>query len=1608
MEKKKKFFYGGLITIFIVSMVANLYFVLDKAKLSKDATDTKGVLSVQDASKNKEQDSKVKNSTNSTPVAEQNSDKKIYQNIGPEPIFLESSKGNVKCIVLNFSSETALSEAQCSISPATKIQAACNGTSVLVYGDFKPGKTYTVRVYKGARNSKGGILENDAVAKVKISNLEPKINFATNDGFLPYSIDNIKIPFCSVNLDKATLEISKAYNNNLHVYNDLYYKQRYSMETLYTGEIKLKKVLDQEVYQELDLNKLLKNPTSGLYLIRLNDEELNVFVTDIGVQAVVDSNNSKVLVFLRSLTTNQPIAGAKVYVNSMKNQIVASGVTNADGSLLVNYRPDFNKKQDSISTITAIKGKDIVLMKLNRSEKYYSTTGKLFDKNNPNAFVFAERGVARPGEDIECFAYIKKISNNEPVAMKNLPFTLTLVNNYGEVIGRANVTSDNYGFVKSSFKVPASAPTGTYYLKCYLAGSSQYCGISSILIANYVPDMIKVSGKDLTSKEYLAAKEHQFSFAGNYYFGAPVTNTRCLVKVLTAPEKFPKFWGESWSVGCLRLSEKIPAFSKNIQKDENDVIFTYPGFTAKVYQPYKLIAQATMSQPGGRSVTGSVVKTVHPTEFYIGLREVDNKPNKTFEYTLLPAVEADYINLEQDLKIEFSLVEHKWDYALVKNGQKYSREWVKKSVQLKDKTRTVIIKKGKHFVKDIKQISWNLESGEYDLFAKSDCGKLISTKNFFYFYGESNERSMNPNVLTIKSNKKEVAPGESVQLQFESNVAGVACLAFFGTELEGKKIIPIEAGTNKVDISIPQNTHATSYYVGITTIGKTNRSLIRNFGVAQINVDQKKNHLLTVDIKLPNESRPNSLMPLAIFLKDAENKPQAGKVLLYAVDSGVTALTNYKAPNIFEHFYGKKLSTVNFYDLYSEIMADLKITPDGRIGGDAAIANKITKIKQSQCAKVLAKVIDVPSSGKAIVKLKLPTHTGALDVFAVAVSDNKVGSSQADVILREAISVKTAAPRFLAPKDISEISVTVFNHKLTSQNFSVKVNLPKAISIHRGDKTTFTGQNLAPGKQQTFKFRICSKNALAHGKIVTTFTMGKLTVTDEQFLTVRSPNVYQKFTEIKVVSPGETLTIDHQNLFVGKAKGSVKISNSLAISASSALDWLNQYPYGCLEQTCAAAFPYVSLDLLVKGKIITDEIATTNKHKVRHAANQIKAMALSDGSFAMWPGYKQSWVDSSIFAYHFLFEAINKKFILSQDVNLYKACSFLRKIAQDSSEQNRNLAAYAAYCLSLQGDNVAVSVARNIISRSTKYDFALFLAGATLIKSNYASLGTKVMLDAVKGKCYQEAKAPFNYSNEACRLGMMLYILIDSGLKDIPEVATMAYLLSQQVETSDNVWGTTQANAWGILGLAAFSSVNEMGDYSVEITTSKTDKKVKSNSLLKLTYNEPITIKNTSNKQVIIESILSGIPKEQKAKNNGVKITKEFLNQDGQVITSASFGELLTVRLTIDCKETIDNLVVADLLPGCFEIEDSLLATRAISVSSQLAKNYPNFNVKRFEKGDDVYLAFGDAFEGKTTFTYNVRVISKGRFFIPSTHAEAMYNARINGVSNSLGFFVVK
>ena len=135
-------------------------------------------------------------------------------------------------------------------------------------------------------------------------------------------------------------------------------------------------------------------------------------------------------------------------------------------------------------------------------------------------------------------------------------------------------------------------------------------------------------------------------------------------------------------------------------------------------------------------------------------------------------------------------------------------------------------------------------------------------------------------------------------------------------------------------------------------------------------------------------------------------------------------------------------------------------------------------------------------------------------------------------------------------------------------------------------------------------------------------------------------------------------------------------------------------------------------------------------------------------------------------------------------------------------------------------------------------------------------------------------------------------------------------------------------------------------------------------------------------------------------------VSKPFEPFCGNQISGNSFtqNDLVVVEITAQSESgsTIENVAITDLLPACFEIENSrLVAEREMGFMKN--RSTPEYTDIRDDR-----ISFFTSLNGNTkTFYYTVRAVSKGTFVIGAVSADAMYNGEYHSYSGS-GKIVVK
>ena len=127
---------------------------------------------------------------------------------------------------------------------------------------------------------------------------------------------------------------------------------------------------------------------------------------------------------------------------------------------------------------------------------------------------------------------------------------------------------------------------------------------------------------------------------------------------------------------------------------------------------------------------------------------------------------------------------------------------------------------------------------------------------------------------------------------------------------------------------------------------------------------------------------------------------------------------------------------------------------------------------------------------------------------------------------------------------------------------------------------------------------------------------------------------------------------------------------------------------------------------------------------------------------------------------------------------------------------------------------------------------------------------------------------------------------------------------------------------------------------------------------------------------------------------------------------SVKRGDLVTAVIEIRSPRTIENAVIADLIPGGFEVEDASFSTRSTLGGYTLPAGTPSPGGFR-EIRNDRWLWYGDistpGADGRPqTLTYHLRAAVPGSYAIPSGTVEAMYDPDLFGRCDATGRIEVK
>ena len=1322
----------------------------------------------------------------------------------------------------------------------------------------------------------------------------------------------------------------------------------------------------------------------------------NVIASDLGLIAKRGEDNSY-FVAVTNLKSTSPLRGITVKFYDYQQQVIKEMKTDSDG--IIN-----TKLKKKPYFVVAEKGQQRGYIKLqdgySLSLSRYDVAGQQPYKGI-KGFIYGERGVWRPGDSLYLSFILEDKLGNLPASH---PVTFELFNPRGQLQTK-QITSENVAHIYSFHTATAEdAPTGNWQAKVTVGGATF---TKRIRIETVKPNRLKI---DLDfGKATLAANDDlEGSLKVNWLHGAAASDTKTEVKVQLQNIKttFTNFGDYVFDDPARSFSGSAQTIFKN-NTDDNGQAIVKTKISTNDAAPGKMKANFSIRayEKSGDFSSEHFSLPYDPYKGYVGLH-IPTKRNGEKRLDINKSYNVDVVSLTADgssrsnknLQVGLYRVDWRWWWdSGSDNVSNYSSSSHYGAIEKVNLTTNA---KGK--------ASWNVKVDEWGRYLVRVCDEETGhcTGDIFYagypWDEENNGDKEAAAMLTFSSDKTKYNIGETVQLKVPLSQSGRALITIEnGTKVLQSFWKDAQAGDNTFSFYATKDM-APNVYAHVTLVQPhaqvKNDLPIRMYGILPIMIEDP-NTRLEPKIAVKSTLEPNEVF--SVKVSEKSQKPMA--YTLAIVDEGLLNLTRFKTPDPWNHFYAKEALGVKTWDMYDYVMGAYagKLERVLSIGGDAAIgpregqkANRFTPVVKFLGPFYL-------KSGTKTHRIKMPNYVGSVRIMVVAAKDDSYGNAEQAVAVKKPLMVLGTLPRVLSPGENIKLPVTVFAMENNIKNVNVKVETDGVLEVvstnRKSVKFSKTGDKVV-------NFDLKTPNNIGIARVKITATSGGETAVQEIELDVRNPNPYVTDIYASVIEKGESWTKSFETLGIsGTNSATLEVSNIPPINLGQRLQYLLQYPHGCIEQTTSAAFPqlYVSrlLDVNKSTKSKTDKniIATLDR---------LKQFQTTSGGFGYWPGDREASAWGTTYAGHFMIEAQALGFTLPPSM-LSKWKKYQRKIAKtwntSGNYQYSDLEqAYRLYTLA-----IADAPEWGAMNR-LKEKANLTVAAKWRLAAAYAAAGKKsIAKELVKGlktyvKPYSEMGG--NYGSDIRDRAMILETLTLIGDK------TQAGDILKKIaaELSKSQWLSTQSTAYALLAIGKYVG-NQKSDKQLAFTYYLNGKPVKAtskNPIVQVNFDPEsssnVKINNTSGGMLFARIINTGQPDtKQKVENaaSNLKITVNYKTLDGNTLdpTSIKQGTDFIAEVVVTNPGelgTYNEMALTQIFPAGWEIHN----TRMDNVES-----YSNTSVPEYQdiRDDRVYSYFDIKPNMTQTYRIQLNAAYQGRYYLPTLTCEAMYDdavsARVKG-----------
>jgi len=1346
-----------------------------------------------------------------------------------------------------------------------------------------------------------------------------------------------------------------------------------------------------------------ENPCSNAYyrFAKGTRDARNFLASNIGMLAKRDQRG-RLLVSITDLRTAKPLRGAKVTAMNFQNQPMASGSTDADGmaTLRLSGAPfyllaekDGQKGYLKVSPGTAL------------PVSHFDVGGEKVAAGL-KGHIYGERGVWRPGDDIFLTFALQDADKSLPA---NHPVTLELRNPQSQLVQTLTSAAPVGSFYAFAMKTAPEAPTGDWTVKAILGGATFS---RTLKVETVMPNRLKIE-LDLGKGKLSGGAPLAGKLSSQWLTGASAAGLNAEVKMRLAKSvtRFETFTDFVFDDPARESSFEPETIFEGALDESGTASFAHRGGPSKD-APGMLSATLTtrVFEPGGAFSVNRQTTAFSPYDRYVGLKLPKGDSARNMLLTDKPQV-VELASLSAAGKplavhrIEVTLYKVEWKWWWDKSGDSLAQyaAAAHSSVVQKDIVSTGAGGQGTWSF-EIKYPQW----GRY-LARACDLDGGHCTGQVFYidwpaWAGRAQEQAgPGASVLSFNADKEQYAVGEKALIQLPEASRGRALVTVEnGSGILEARWVELEKSRTRFEVPITR-AMSPNVYVALTLIQphaeKPNDRPIRLYGVIPLSVVDPQTRLKPL-LGAADEWAPESKATLEV--SEASGREMTYTVAL--VDEGLLGLTNFKTPDLHEQFYKREALGVATWDLFDDVAGAYGAELERLLalgGSDAADANEAKEDRKRfpPVVKFLGP-FQLKKGAKNRHEVQLPAYVGSVRAMLVAGEAGAYGSAEKSVYVRQPLMILPTLPRTVGPEEEVVVPVSIFVMDPAIKQVTLELEADSAFQLVGGDSVKVA---FARPEEKIGMLKLRTAPRVGRGKLSFVASAGQHQARAEVFLEVRSPNPATTRAERKTLAPGETWetsVVPHG--LPGTNVVTLEVSAVPPLDLERRLDYLVRYPHGCLEQVTSGAFPQLFLPSLLKLEDARKKEIESNVHA---AIERLRGFQQPNGAFAYWPGgfwgsgfdARSAW--STTYAGHFLVEAAK----LGYSVPASMHSDWLRFQKQAAQAWTAGSAtttleqAYRLYTLAAANQPEVGAMNRLRETRELPSAARWMLAAAYKLAGMSDAANDLVRGDRLDLPAYAVPDETFGSRLRDSAVALNSIVLLGQSDRAKP----LADEVSAQL-TSEG-WHSTQSVAFALMAMSRFAGGGKLGEYTYERSFGSRAERAKTGAPVDTAVlkgfpaqGAPLKVRNTSERTLFASVLVRGIPKagDDAAAASGLSLEVAYRDRDHNRLELARLrqGQDIVAEITVrnTSAHRIDNIALTQMVPAGYEIHNERMdgADTAGRRSAQLE----HLDIR----DDRVLRYFGLNAHESVSFTTRLTAAYLGRFYLPSTAVEAMYDATKN------------